>query len=246
MSTIGIFIVDDHDILVDALVKLLSGQNTSDLSAPYEDLPYAQRVSDKFKIEFKGRARNRREAFERLPNIIDKIDLVLLDIGLPVDHNESPEKYEGLSIGYELHKRFPKLKIAFLTQLEELEAIEEAKKMGANGYITKDFGQKDLTEAIIKIHTSNDFVLKAGNTLVNAIRQAPVQLDERELQIINYVVAEWTAAEIAVAMKMTQPNVERQLRNIRAKLLVESAAGLAREAVSRGIAKDWEKYRKQR
>ena len=244
MTTIGIFIVDEQDILIDALIKLLSGQNALDLEAPYADLPYAQRVSDQYKLEFRGRAKDAKETFDRLPAMLHRIDILLLDISLKGTNDKDRDKYEGLRIGREVKQRFPKLKVAFLTQLDESYAIEEARDMKANGYISKDFGQKELTEAIIKIYSSNEFVLKVGFSIINTLRHTPVTLSDIETQIANYFLAEWTATEMAEALNINQPNVERHLRIIKGKLKVENAAGLSRELILKGLATNWEKYKK--
>jgi two-component system, NarL family, nitrate/nitrite response regulator NarL len=237
MTTIGIFIADDHDILVESLIGLLSGQNPHNLDERVEDLPLAQQVSQQYRLAFKGRARNAEELFQRLPNMIKFVDLILLDISFP-----DKKTYEGLDIGRKLIVRFPKLKVVFLTQMNEKGAIEEARAMGANGYISKDFGRRELSEAIFAVFQSNDFVLKVPPGTADLLKQDKIELSELETQILNYTLAEWTAAEIAVQLDMGQPNVERYLRNLRAKLKVESAAGLGREAMRLNLAPNWEQY----
>ena len=69
-----------------------------------------------------------------------KPDLVLLDIGLPTQ--------SGIAAARQIRKVAPETKIIFLTQESSAEAIQEARSLGACGYVLKEKAGSELLAAV--------------------------------------------------------------------------------------------------
>ena len=89
-------------------------------------------------IELVGEASNGDE----LLKIIDKNtpEVVLMDIRMPV--------MNGIEATKRLKHKYPEIKIVILTTFNEDQYIFEGLQYGADGYLLKDSGSKDLLEAI--------------------------------------------------------------------------------------------------
>jgi DNA-binding NarL/FixJ family response regulator len=77
-------------------------------------------------------------------------DLVLLDIGLP--------KLNGLEAGRRIRKISPNSKILFLSQESSPDVVQEALRLGAQGYVLKARAQSDLLPAIDAVLGGKQFV----------------------------------------------------------------------------------------
>jgi DNA-binding NtrC family response regulator len=67
-------------------------------------------------------------------------DLVLLDIVMPGQ--------SGLAVLKELHDRHPDARVVMLTTKAELDAIDEADRLGARDFLVKPCGDRDLLSAV--------------------------------------------------------------------------------------------------
>src|SRR5687767_10034754 len=56
-------------------------------------------------------------------------DIVVLDVGMP--------QINGFVVGRKLKKRFPKIKLIYLTMYQDRESAAEAFQLGASGYVLK-------------------------------------------------------------------------------------------------------------
>jgi DNA-binding NarL/FixJ family response regulator len=77
-------------------------------------------------------------------------DLILLDIGLP--------GLNGLEAGRQIRKLVPNAKIIFLTQESSEDVIQEALKLGAQGYVIKTRAGSDLLPAVEAVLQGKQYV----------------------------------------------------------------------------------------
>ena len=71
------------------------------------------------------------------------VDLVLLDIGMPI--------MNGIQMFEYIKKDHPEIPVIFLTASGDKKDVVEALKMGAVGYVIKPFVPKDLRERVAKV-----------------------------------------------------------------------------------------------
>jgi DNA-binding NarL/FixJ family response regulator len=76
-------------------------------------------------------------------------DLILMDIGLP--------GINGIEAARRIHTLVPNSKIIFLTQESAPEVIQEAKSLGASGYVLKMDAETDLLTAVQMVLQGKQF-----------------------------------------------------------------------------------------
>jgi DNA-binding NarL/FixJ family response regulator len=76
-------------------------------------------------------------------------DLILMDIGLP--------GINGIEAARRIRTVAPNSKIIFLTQESSLEAVQEAKSLGASGYVLKIDAETDLLTAVQAVLQGKQF-----------------------------------------------------------------------------------------
>ena len=86
-------------------------------------------------------------------------DLILLDIGLP--------KLNGLEAAKRIRKLAPQSKILFVSQESSSDVIQEAFRVGAQGYVHKANAESDLLAAVNQIIAGTQFV-SAGLAFKNS------------------------------------------------------------------------------
>ena len=76
-------------------------------------------------------------------------DLILMDIGLP--------GINGIEAARQIRTLVPNAKIIFLTQESSPEVIQEAKNLGASGYVLKIEAETDLVAAVEAVLRGRQF-----------------------------------------------------------------------------------------
>src|ERR1700682_3993937 len=84
-------------------------------------------LSSRSDVEVCGEAENGKEAIEKANAL--KPDLIILDITMPV--------LSGFDAAREIRKTLPHIPILILSMHESNQLIEEAKKIGVQGFVTK-------------------------------------------------------------------------------------------------------------
>jgi DNA-binding response OmpR family regulator len=132
-------------------------------------------------------ARDLRSARES--NQQNKFDLIVLDLGLP-DGN-------GMSLCKELRESGSRLPIIMLTAQADEESVVSGLSAGANDYIRKPFGNRELLARIkttLREPSLREDQLRFGNILVLRdqrrvlIDQHTIDLNRREFDIFTYLV----------------------------------------------------------
>ncbi|MAT89819.1 MAG: DNA-binding response regulator [Flavobacteriaceae bacterium] len=180
-------------------------------------------------ITITGSALSGEEAVEKIPK--HQPDVVLMDINMP-DKN-------GIDTCKELLKELPDTKIVTLSMHKESSLIKLMLDQGAKGYVLKNAGKKELTDAIKKVHnggvylddTVNEIVV---NSVVNkkTMTSSPFPtLSRREKEVLNCILDEMTTQEIADTLHISFGTVETHRRNMLMKTGARNTAGLVRIAL---------------
>jgi DNA-binding NarL/FixJ family response regulator len=166
---------------------------------------------------------------KNIPNII------LLDINMPL--------LNGVDAAYEIRKKYPEIKIVFLSMHVDSKIIETAKKNGIYGFINKGITAPNLQQAIINIANGNPtFILPEQNNH-NEIKVTKkdfaslFKLSERELEIITLITTGKKNKEIAQELELSAYTTETHRKNIYRKLNVQSIAELMSFAIEHDILK---------
>ncbi len=162
--------------------------------------------------------------------------VAIMDILMP--------KMTGIEAIPAIKKASPVTLIVMLTAFEDAEHLEQALSAGADGYLTKDIGAKDLVDSI-KLVTQGERVFSKSilHTLQNKVipRSAPsssanrITITRREQDVLNLVAEGLTSNEIAEKLGLSTRTVESHRYNIMQKLGIKSAASLVKFAVSKSL-----------
>ena len=75
---------------------------------------------------------------------LNPCDAIILDIGMP--------KVDGLTLVAQVRAKYPELPIVMFTGLGyDEEAMQKARKAGANGYVSKGLGPSEIYSAVMRV-----------------------------------------------------------------------------------------------
>ncbi|MBM7035904.1 response regulator transcription factor [Vibrio ulleungensis] len=210
MQKIRIVIVDDHQVVQDGFKLRL------DMEASFEVV---------------GLASNGVQAIEVIEDVTP--DVVLMDINMPL--------MNGVEATTELKSRHPNLKILMLTMHEDKEYIMQAMQAGAMGYLLKEISSDKLVQAIKTVYSGGTyFCKKVTETLFSepprkSESTEPNPLSRREESVLKLIAQGESNKRIATNLDISVRTVETHRQNIKHKLKIQTAAGLAKYALERGM-----------
>ena len=185
--------------------------------------------------------------------------LVQNDICLAINFNELKEKIKSLknilliidytSSGFslnelvELKNNYPNIIMMAVTPYTNAQTIVEAIKAGVESHIKKECSVNEIKDAFNatlngKKFFCDDIVKQMQKENINpnkvffkSLDPNPVQLSERELQIIQYIAEGYTNSQIAAIIYLSNHTVNTHRKNIMKKLGVNNTAGIVMYAV---------------
>ena len=177
-------------------------------------------------IEVVGEANNGQEVIEILGK--KDVDVILMDIRMPIMNGVEATKI--------IKEKYPHIKILILTTFNEDEYIFEGLNNGADGYILKDIGSKELVNNIKAVYQGDMlFHGEVAKTIASAIRdkkdvQSKVSLKEltpREMEIAELIGQGKSNREISEMLFITEGTVKNHITNILFKLELRDRTQLA-------------------
>lgn len=211
---IRVLLVDDHPLVLDGINACLSSEAS---------------------IEVVGQANNGLEALELAEALAP--DVVLMDVSMPV--------MNGLEATKEMKLRFPQYRVLILSMHENREYILQLIQSGAAGYVLKDVSSEELVKAIEVVHQGGTyFSAKASDALVKQFENPAKalthddkrqSLTKREEGVLKLLAEGCSNKEIARELDISVRTVETHRQNIKQKLNIQTAAGLAKYAIENNI-----------
>src|SRR5690606_27223483 len=213
MDKLRILIADDHHILLDGLKVLLQKQKD---------------------IEVVGMFSDGKSVLEALPNL--QVDLALLDINMP--------KMNGHELMLYIRDQYPNLKVIVLSMYDDVGHIMEMVEAGASGYLLKNITDKELLEAIRtvaagKLYFSSEVSEKITTLAVQQQRRSEEnnepRLTESEVEIVRLIASEYSNAQIAGQLYISERTVETHRKNMLRKTKNKTIVGLLKYAMEKNI-----------
>ncbi|MGB7182126.1 MAG: response regulator transcription factor [Burkholderiaceae bacterium] len=211
---ISILIADDHAMIREGLKRIL--ESTKDLTVA-------------------GEAANGIEVLAALK--VRQPDVLLLDLSMP-----------GVS-GFDLIKRvradYAGLPILVLTMHDETQYALRAIRVGATGYLTKEGASTQLVDAIRKVAQGRPYFSSAVAEQLamdampgHAAGASHDALSNRELQVLELIVAGKTVSDIAQRLNVSVKTVSTHKTRLLGKLRMHSVAELVRYAIEHGLTNE--------
>jgi len=130
-----------------------------------------------------------------------------------------------------------------LSMYEERHIINKAIKAGANGYMSKNSGKKDILNAIescikgekVTFTKQSEFTQKSIQNTDKSIKE--ISLTDRERQILKLITQEVTNTDIALSLNISKRTVETHKKNIILKSGATNAIGLVKIALKNKLLK---------
>ena len=182
------------------------------------------RLGDLDDIVVLGEASNAEDALAQAERL--QPDLALVDVGLP--------GMNGIELTSAFATRFPALRVLILSMYDSRGYVQSAMRAGARGYVLKDAPSAEIIAAIRAVAAGGVYFSSA---LTAALSGPPVEsslLTEREREVLILIAQGASNKRVAQKLDVSVRTVETHRLNLRRKLGIETAAGLANYAIKRG------------
>lgn len=181
-------------------------------------------------IEFAGEAGDGAEAIARIPEA--RADVVLLDVRMP-------EK-SGIDVLRALQAADTLPPTLVLTTFDDAEAVLEAIRAGARGFLLKDIAFEQLISAIRSVASgATVFQPAITHRLTQRTRvrsDASLEpLTARELEVVRLMAGGYSNSEIAHALGTAEGTVKNHVSNVLAKLGVRDRTRAVLKALEAGL-----------
>jgi NarL family two-component system response regulator LiaR len=164
-------------------------------------------------------------------------DVILMDLVMP--------GVDGIEATRRITAQQPGQRVLVLTSFAADDQVFPAIKAGALGYLLKDSGPAELTEAIRQVSRGEPSLEPAiarrvlhelSHPLKEARSRTPDPITGRELEVLRLVAQGRSNREIAERLTITEMTVRTHLSNILGKLHLASRTQAALYALREGLA----------
>lgn len=217
MNKIKIALVEDQQLFRESLAALL------------ERIP---------EFEVLAVCENGKVFMDMLPRLPVAPDVMLVDMDMP--------EMNGVELTEALHKQRPDIKIIILTVYNQERFMVKMVEAGASGYLLKNCGTEEVLNAIRQVYSAgyyfNEFFLnamksgaKSKSTATLDFNHIPVELTEREREILLLICQELTNIEIGEKLFISPRTVDGHRNNLLSKTGARNTAGLVVFAVTNNL-----------
>ena len=184
-------------------------------------------------FEVIGEAESGEKAYQILAEL--KPDVMVMDLSMP--------GMGGLEAIRRILMRYEKAKILVLSMHEDLSFANQALKLGAKGYLTKNTLADDLVKSIETVTQGNVFLSDeiAKKMAMQSIsgNQDPVhELSAREFEIFRLLAEGLDIDAIASTLNISSKTVSNYQTMIKQKLDINTPIELIRYAIKVGVIKN--------
>jgi len=180
-------------------------------------------------IQFVGSVATEPQLWERLKET--QPDLLLLDLCL------DDRKPVSLRLAKQLKQTYPTLRIVLLTQLlSNARLIQEANKLGLDGYLSKQITKEELTQFLLRAQKGERVFSNIVKDILIEINQSGFpELTPREIEIVTRIDKEMKRAAIIADLNIKSENTyDSHLHHIKEKLGAKTTTEVRRKAAELG------------
>jgi DNA-binding NarL/FixJ family response regulator len=210
-ETIGVLVVDDHEIVRRGLRAFLDSEPDFDVV---------------------GTAGGGAQALEMLASEDCRPDVIVMDLHMaPVD---------GIELTRRVRALYDEIAVVALTSFAEEELVLAALEAGAAGYVLKDSNADAVAAAVRAAHRGGLHIDPVvASRLMSSLRERQdgrtSELTSRELDVLRLVAAgkpnKQIAAELTISERTARTHVSRVLRKLRLNSRTQAALWAVREGL---------------
>ncbi|RCH55524.1 DNA-binding response regulator [Mucilaginibacter hurinus] len=206
-ETKRIFIVDDHQMVIDGLRLMIDGFNGFTIVGESND------------------------PVQALGSLKDtEVDILLTDVSMP--------SMSGIELTRQVRKVSPNTRVLALSMFGDSQVIAEMVDAGVSGYILKNTGKQELSEALNRLaagqsYFSYDITLQLSRSFKQGHEES--RLTDREIEIIRMIEKDLNNKQIANQLFISERTVETHRKNILRKTNTQTVVGLLKYAYERKI-----------
>lgn len=149
----------------------------------------------------------------------------------------------GLDAAKEILTRDSQAKIVFFSQFDQPAMAQQAYKMGAFAYLTKDSEPELLIEAIRQAYEGGDVYMPpvmtdqiARLSIRDDSYKSPKELlDPRELSVFTMMAEGYTNVEMAEKLNLSEKTISNTTQSVKEKLGTTRPAEITRIAIRNGL-----------
>jgi DNA-binding NarL/FixJ family response regulator len=160
-------------------------------------------------------------------------DLILSDIAMP--------EMDGINLLGRLRQLYPKIKIVFLSMIDDFDQVATAINEGAHGFLTKDIDRSELFFGIKFAMQGGVYIPgKLTVQLLSNFKSRDCSIDNRrfsarELEVLNLIAGGMTNNEMAEKLFLSKRTIEGHRQELLKKTSTTNTASLIRKAVLSNI-----------
>jgi DNA-binding NarL/FixJ family response regulator len=160
-------------------------------------------------------------------------DVVLMDIAMP--------RTNGIEATRLLHDQAPHIGVVVMTMLEDDDAVGQALRAGARGYLVKGAPQAEIVETIRGVHAGRAIIGAAtakqlGSIFAVGTSPDPFpELTPRERSVLEALAAGASTSQIADRLGLSDKTVRNHLSNVFTKLRVTDRTQAVIKARAHGL-----------
>jgi DNA-binding NarL/FixJ family response regulator len=155
-------------------------------------------------------------------------DILLLDICMPWQ--------QGDEIAAIVRKTYPDIKILVLTSFDSIFFIRDMVEKNVHGYILKDIGQQELSNAIQTLYDGGTYFdnrviqqMQRDTKIRERQKETGSALTKREQEVLNLIAENYTNVEIGEKLFLSRRTIEHIRESLFSKMAVKKTSDLIKE-----------------
>lgn len=198
---LNVLIIDDHPLIVNAVKMAMSHVSASSKNLKFN----ISSAHDCESADLKIRAAKRESP----------LDLVVLDISLPVSKN--CKFLSGEDIGIKIRDTFDNVKLIVMTSLSDNHILCNIfKSLNPDGFLIKsDLDNQDLIKAIKDVVQGSPYYTKTVTRLIRSHMSSQIVLDKIDREILYHLSTGAKMKDLPDIINLSLAGIERRKRQLR-------------------------------
>lgn len=164
----------------------------------------------------------------------NSVDIVITDVSMP--------GMSGIELTQLIKEKCTGVKVLVVSMYSDRSVIEDVLIAGADGFILKNTGKKELIDALTRIanhgtYYSSEIISRhVANVVVQRKAESEIRnLSERELEVLKLIVLEMSSEVIGEKLFISKRTVDSHRKNIMEKTGSKSLVGLIKFAIRNNL-----------